>query len=241
LPQHPAVQPHLDARVGAFVFEQLDNRLRAVVTEELPVFPLVPRDAVSLDQREEILRRAAREGGLQEVGAAARDVVRGCGPEVGEIAPSAAGDENLVSEPRLVFEHENAPSAPAGRLSAEQPRGAPANDDGIVIQPALPFRKRIGMASHESARSGRRANRYRAVFNASMVASGVWRSWQRSRNSDPPSRVSRKARFRIGCKIACEILAKSADWAGGSGPRRSWFPRTSDTTVSLGESRVRLA
>jgi hypothetical protein len=163
--QDPAVQPHLDARVGAFVLEQLDNLLRTVVAEELPVFPLVPRDAVSLDQREEILRRAARESGLQEVRAAAGDVVRGRGAEVGEIAASAAGDENLVSEPRLVFEHENPPSAQAGHPGTEKPCGTPAHNDDLVVQPAQRFRKSIGKASHESIG----ANPHRAFFNYSAT------------------------------------------------------------------------
>jgi hypothetical protein len=148
-PQDPAVQPHLDARGGAFRFEQLENLLRAVVAEELPVFPLVPGNAVSLDQPEEIPRRVAREGGLWEVGAAAGDVVRGRGAEVGEIAASAAGDENLVAEACLVFEHEHAPTAPASHLGTEKPGGTAANDNDIVVQPTRRFRKSRGNASRE--------------------------------------------------------------------------------------------
>jgi hypothetical protein len=136
--------------VGTFVFKQLENPLRAVVAEELPMFPLVPRNAVPLDQREEILWSAAREGGFHEVRTAAGDIGRGCGAEVGEIAASAARDENLVSEPCLVFDHKHAPSAQSRHPSTEEPCGTPAHDDDIVVQPASRFRKRSGKTSHES-------------------------------------------------------------------------------------------
>ena len=91
-------------------------------------------------------------GGLEEVRAAAGDVVHRRGAEVGEIAASAAGDQNLVSESRLVLEDEHAPSAPARHLGAEQPGGTSADDDDIVVQPARRFRKTAGKTSRESRR-----------------------------------------------------------------------------------------
>jgi hypothetical protein len=64
-----------------------------------------------------------------------------------------------------VFEHEHTPSAQPGHPSAEQPGGTAAHDDDIVVQPAPPFRKGIGKASHESVD----ANPHRAFFNYSAT------------------------------------------------------------------------
>ena len=132
--QNAAVHPHVHAGVGAFLLQQLEDLFRAVVAEELAELLLVPRDAVALDEREEILRREAREGGLQEVRAAAGDVVGGGRAEVGEVAAPAAGDEDLVPAARVVLQQQHALAAQPRGARTEQPRGPAADHDDIMVQ-----------------------------------------------------------------------------------------------------------
>jgi hypothetical protein len=54
-----------------------------------------------------------------------------------------------------MFEQEHTPAARTGDAGAEKPGGASADEDDIVVQPALRFRKRLIKASRESAESGR--------------------------------------------------------------------------------------
>jgi hypothetical protein len=59
------------------------------------------------------------------------DVVGGGGPEVGEIAAAAAGDEDLVPQAGLVFQDGDGAAIEAGDAGAEQSRGSAAEDDDI--------------------------------------------------------------------------------------------------------------
>ncbi len=52
---------------------------------------------------------------------------------VGEIAPSAAGDENLLSWTLGKFKHGNAPSPPARFNRAHEPGCPRAKDQGIIF------------------------------------------------------------------------------------------------------------
>jgi hypothetical protein len=65
------------------------------------------------------------------MGTAAGDIVGGGGTEVGEIAAAAAGDEDLVAEPVLMFEDGDPAAADPGRAGAEE-AGSTATDDEDV-------------------------------------------------------------------------------------------------------------
>ncbi len=53
--------------------------------------------------------------------------------KVGEVAPSATGNEYLLAETRGSFEHGDAAPAFAGLQSAHQTGGAAADDDGVEL------------------------------------------------------------------------------------------------------------
>ncbi len=69
-----------------------------VEAEEPSVCALLEADAMAVDDVEHVVRGEARESGPAEM-RIARDVVRGCDGPVGEVASSAAGGEDLASDP----------------------------------------------------------------------------------------------------------------------------------------------
>ena len=79
------------------------------------------RDAVLLDQGNEIRWCIAREGGLAEVWVGGNEVV-GAGMEVGEIAPAAAGYSNLLADAVRMLEHDYIACAFAGFNGTEKTR-----------------------------------------------------------------------------------------------------------------------
>ena len=66
---------------------------------------------LSLDQREKIPRREARERRLHKIRTSARQVIRSIGPDIGEIAATAAGDENFLANFLGMIDQEYLPTA----------------------------------------------------------------------------------------------------------------------------------
>ncbi len=97
-----------DACVFALAFEHGDDVLRGAVAEELAEGLLVVRDAVLLDQGDDVGGREAGEGGFGEVRVRGEEVF-GAGVDVGEVAAAAAGDEDLLADAVGVIEDEDAP------------------------------------------------------------------------------------------------------------------------------------
>ena len=125
----------VDARRRAFIQQHLHDLARRAraFAEELAERLFVVGDAVLLDQRDEIALRVARQRRAGEVrvgGDEARGIV---GVEVGEVAASAAGDEDFRADFGIVLEHQDAPAAPASMHGAVEPGRAGADDDGVKL------------------------------------------------------------------------------------------------------------
>jgi hypothetical protein len=88
-------------------------------------------DTVLLDQRDDVRWREGRERRAAEVRVAGEVVFRR-GVEVGEVAASAARDQDLASDAVVALNDQDAASALPRLDGAEQPRGAPADDDDVV-------------------------------------------------------------------------------------------------------------
>ena len=67
------------------------------------------------------------------MGAAVGDVIGGGGAEVGKIAATAAGDEDLVAGTMLVFEDRDGTPEVAGGLGTKKPGGTAAEHEDIEI------------------------------------------------------------------------------------------------------------
>ena len=93
------------------------------VAEQLPQRLLVVRDAVPLHHRDEIPRRVSRQRRFGEVRIRRHEILRR-GVPVGEIAASAARDQDLAPNLRVVLQHHHPPPAPPRLDGAHQPGGA---------------------------------------------------------------------------------------------------------------------
>ena len=125
-----AVRLDAHAALCAFVDEHAHDLFRRVVAEQLAEFLLVVRDAMPLDELDEIGRRVARQRGFAEV-RIGREVLRGRRAEVGEVAAPAAGHEDFLADLVCVFDDEYAKAALGGERGAEQSRGATAEQDRV--------------------------------------------------------------------------------------------------------------
>jgi hypothetical protein len=84
-----------------------------VVAKELAEGFFVPGDAVAIDELNEMARLVEGERGFGEV-EIIREKVRWGAAEVGEVASTAAGDEDFASGLAIVLEQRDAAAAPAG-------------------------------------------------------------------------------------------------------------------------------
>ena len=89
-------------------------------------------DAVLFDERDEVLRGVAGEGGLGEVGVGGEEVFR-AGVEVGEVAAASAGDEDLLAGAVGVVEEEDAAAAAAGFDGGHQAGGSGSEDEDVGV------------------------------------------------------------------------------------------------------------
>ena len=100
------------------------------VAEELTEGLLVPGNAVRLNQREEVPRSEAGEGGLGKVRVGGEEVFRG-GVAISEVAAAAAGDEDLLAGALGALEHEDAAPAAPCLDGAHEAGGAGAEDEDV--------------------------------------------------------------------------------------------------------------
>src|SRR5690606_20533140 len=120
-----------DAGGSAFVQQHPHDQFRGLVAEQLPEFLLVVRDAMALDQLDEVRGGMARQRRLAEMGVG-RQVVRWRGAGVGEIAAPAAGHQDLLADLVRVLDHQHPQAALACGERAHEPGCAAADDDGVV-------------------------------------------------------------------------------------------------------------
>ena len=128
--------PALDAAGLALAQQHLDEVLGRSVAEQLALVLLVEGDAVSLHQRDEVLRRVARQGRAAEVRVVAQEVLVRCARvevAVGEVAAPAARDADLLGDLVAVVDQQDLKSELAGHARAEQAGRARADDDHIEL------------------------------------------------------------------------------------------------------------
>jgi hypothetical protein len=107
-----------------------DDLVAPAVAEQLPLVLLVPRDAVSLDEIDEIARRVARERRAAEVAVPGIEVAR-ADLDVGEVAAAAARDADLLGDlVGMVEQHDRAAELPGDRRAVQA--GGAGADDGDV-------------------------------------------------------------------------------------------------------------
>src|SRR3546814_20020486 len=66
-----------------------------------------------------------------------RKMVPGAGMQIGEIAATAAGHQDLLADAIGAFDHQHAPPARAGGCCTHQSGGTPADDDPVKMLPGL--------------------------------------------------------------------------------------------------------
>ncbi len=124
-------RPHpRDAARVAFGDEHRDDPLARVVAEQLAAVLLVPRDAMAVDERDEVARRVARERRRRERRIAGQEVRRADVP-VREVAAAAARDADLLGELRGVVDQHDRAAAASGHGRAHH-AGRAGPDDGDV-------------------------------------------------------------------------------------------------------------
>ena len=133
LPRH---RPHLAARVRAYPGvaalrrEHPDDLPRRAVAEKLAELLFVVGNAVRLDERDKVRRRVARQGRATEIRLLGDVIVRR-GVEVGEVAASAARNENLLADALGPLQHSDGPPPLPGRERAHQSGRARAEHEHV--------------------------------------------------------------------------------------------------------------
>ena len=120
------------ADIGALAQEHVEDVVGGTVAEELAEGFFVIRDAVLFNQGDEVLRGEAGERGLGEVGVGGEEVFR-LGVDVGEVAATAAGDENLFAGAVGVLEDEGVATAASSFDGAHEARSAGAKDEDVYF------------------------------------------------------------------------------------------------------------
>ena len=123
-------QKYAHAGIRAFAHQQVDNLLRRSVAEKLAQRLFVIRDAVPLDEPDEIRRRVARQRRFREVRIGREEVV---GPrvQVGKVGAASSGDQDLLARPLRALQHSDAASAAAGFDRGHQACRARSEDEDI--------------------------------------------------------------------------------------------------------------
>ena len=121
-----------DAHAGgaAFLFQHSQDVAGGTIAEQLSERLFVIRNAMLLDERDEIRGGIASQQGLREMRVPGK-IILGLAAEVGEIAAAATGDENFFAKPVGVVEDDNAASALAGFDGALEPCRPGAQNDGV--------------------------------------------------------------------------------------------------------------
>ena len=115
---------------GALALEHGGDVVGGAVAEELAEGFFVVRNAVLLDEGDDVGRGEGGEGGLGEVRILGEEVF-GAGVEVGEVAAASAGDENFFAGFFGVVDEEGAAATAAGFDGAHKACGS-GTEDGYV-------------------------------------------------------------------------------------------------------------
>ena len=122
----------VDVGFGALALEHGDDGLGGVVAEELAEGFFVVGDAVLFDEGDDVGWGVAGECGLCEVGVLGEEVF-GATVDVGEVAASAAGDEDFFAGFFGVVEQEDSAVAAAGFDGAHEAGCACAEDGDVDV------------------------------------------------------------------------------------------------------------
>src|SRR5258708_15619089 len=114
----------------ALGFQHVKNVASRVIAEKLAQSFLVIRNVVFLYHRDKVVRCEAGQSRLREVRIGGKKVLRSA-TQVGEVAPSTAGDKDLLPESIGALQHRYAPAALAGLDGAHQSRRAATENDCI--------------------------------------------------------------------------------------------------------------
>ena len=115
---------------GALAGKHGDDLLGGAIAKELAESFLVVPDAVLLDKGDEVRRRVTGEGGLGEVRICRQEVFR-AGVEVGEIAPAATGDEDLLAGFFRMIQEDHTPAVEAGFNGTQEACSSSSDDDDV--------------------------------------------------------------------------------------------------------------
>ena len=114
----------------AFGAKKVHDLSRGSAAEELAQSFFVICNVVLLHQLDELAGGISREGGSAEVRVVG-EIIFGAGMEVGEIAATAAGDEDFFSDSMVVLEYKHGAIPQTGRPRAHQARATGANNDDV--------------------------------------------------------------------------------------------------------------
>ena len=121
----------VDLPGAAFVEQHCDNLFGRAVAEQLTKGLFVPGDAVPFDQGNELFRGMAAQCRLGEMRVGREEVGRR-GADVGEIAPPAAGNEDLGAGIGHVVDQQDAAAALPGERGAIEAGRAGADNDRVI-------------------------------------------------------------------------------------------------------------
>ena len=131
-PGYPVRQPDIDRGSGTFVQQHGDDLARRAVAEQLPQGLLVPGDAVLIHQGDKVVLGVAGKRGNAEMWIVGKEPIR-LGIQIGEIAASAAADQDLLAGMVRVIEQQHPPPAPARGKGAEQAGGSGAEYNDVEV------------------------------------------------------------------------------------------------------------
>ena len=126
------VAAHLHIALRAFFQQHGDDLPGRTVAEQLPQRLFVPGDAMAFHQIEEVARGISAERGFREVRVLRQVPIRR-GVDIGEIAPPAAGNQDLLARLSGTFQHHHPFAELACAPCGHQARRAAAQNDRIVI------------------------------------------------------------------------------------------------------------
>ena len=126
----------------AFGAQHLDDGFAGIVAEQLAAVLLVPGDAVAPEQRQEVLRRVARQRRPAEMRVVGEEI-GGPRVDVGEVAAAAARDTDLLGQPFGVIHQHHAQAALTGDRGTHHASGAGAENGDIEHQDSGPDQSSI--------------------------------------------------------------------------------------------------
>ena len=126
------IRQNFNTNSAAFLFQHGDDLLRRAIAKELSQRFLMVGNAVLLHQRDEIRRRVACQCGLSKVWVGGDKIFR-TAMQIGEIAASAARDQDLLSYAFSPLQYHHAASTLARFNGAHEASCAAAENDYIKI------------------------------------------------------------------------------------------------------------